>query len=943
MIKITDTTKISDIYEDEQQLMYGKYNIQKFVPNQSLSNITNTNINISQSNQFQRNNPANKIQGRHSSQSCSLNATIYAANTLFNELQMINNNKITKVKGLTYTIDNKQGNTIDFSSPTTALNGITRTSNNRIVWVGYFCPDKKGTYTFSAKNMDIWIGDYALRLYNDANKDISAYRTSYDYQVNDIDFSRKYIPIRMIYTGNDSQYNFTFSCSYNSTIISIENNFVTLYNGYNIYYTNQVFFSAVKNDYTGSDNNFDFYIYGKSIDLDGKTVSLDNTQIINDSTSMTQQMGLIKYTYYSDNYKTINIAKGDPKTNRIILTDPLNKNFLLSDKNSLFSYDQRVNFNTYPSSFPLNPTTEDDDINGTRDECKNSCSGNASCKGYYYSTDKDQFSYCTTVDNQKNLTYLPQQPNSNLISSTLYTKNPSIVSTENKNTSFKVVDNLPGYTTAIMPYESYDDNSIPSNTNIAILNNAKKQISNQLKREGLEDRIGNPVPLNSNKHKQIINSDTNSNVNHLGQTYFDTTMNPGLPADRTKSLIFRYPLNSTSMKTNISSYNSIKSSAIIPTSTVPLKNGSTVMKCKTNENIKLPDFQISNKYLTNSKAVSMSLDFNLNITTQNTLQKWDLFNYSGSNTWLRIFVTGAYNNYTLFCDVKSINDTVGRVFQCSFSQYCAINKWNHILAVFTPDNKFKILLNNKQAIGNDLVFPIFTAFNNNVIGSNSILYLGEWGWKWYPQWKWQYIRYRWGWWSWWYGRWVWSGDWNFTPYPSGFTDNCLFSEFRIYNEDITKNSAIIIPHIENFSNMNINTMQSSLFEGFDDPYLIDVSNTIHPKMDLLKQTTDWNSQYTTTLNKQTIDLSNHLYDYYKLQKIQTERQNNNDKINPNVKNGITYKIDVTGNIVPINDNPTMDVIQDDLNQIILQQNTLYITGTLACATLIIAAIVIGRK
>ena len=40
---------------------------------------------------------------------------------------------------------------------------------------------------------------------------------------------------------------------------------------------------------------------------------------------------------------------------------------------------------------------------------------------------------------------------------------------------------------------------------------------------------------------------------------------------------------------------------------------------------------------------------------------------------------------------------------------------------------------------------------------------------------------------------------------------------------------------------------------------------------------------------------------------------------------------------------TLDVANDDIQQILLHQNTMYITGTIACATLIISAIFFARN
>ena len=136
---------------------------------------------------------------------------------------------------------------------------------------------------------------------------------------------------------------------------------------------------------------------------------------------------------------------------------------------------------------------------------------------------------------------------------------------------------------------------------------------------------------------------------------------------------------------------------------------------------------------------------------------------------------------------------------------------------------------------------------------------------------------------------------------------------------------------------------SSVKEGFNETPMSDVYSTINNKMSTLQNETNINSFYTTRLNSNFLDVSNHLTNYYSLRQKQTDKQNANDASNPQSKNGITFKIDATGNVSPSTTNPTAEVVQDDLNQIILQHNTIYITGTLACATLLIAAILVGSK
>jgi hypothetical protein len=43
------------------------------------------------------------------------------------------------------------------------------------------------------------------------------------------------------------------------------------------------------------------------------------------------------------------------------------------------------------------------------------------------------------------------------------------------------------------------------------------------------------------------------------------------------------------------------------------------------------------------------------------------------------------------------------------------------------------------------------------------------------------------------------------------------------------------------------------------------------------------------------------------------------------------------------DEDTLDVIEDDINELLLQENTMYISGTIACATLLVAALFVSSS
>lgn len=40
---------------------------------------------------------------------------------------------------------------------------------------------------------------------------------------------------------------------------------------------------------------------------------------------------------------------------------------------------------------------------------------------------------------------------------------------------------------------------------------------------------------------------------------------------------------------------------------------------------------------------------------------------------------------------------------------------------------------------------------------------------------------------------------------------------------------------------------------------------------------------------------------------------------------------------------TLDVIEDDINEMLIQENTMYISGTIACATLLVAALFVSSS
>ena len=207
------------------------------------------------------------------------------------------------------------------------------------------------------------------------------------------------------------------------------------------------------------------------------------------------------------------------------------------------------------------------------------------------------------------------------------------------------------------------------------------------------------------------------------------------------------------------------------------------------------------------------------------------------------------------------------------------------------------------------------------------------------------------------------------PKPPHYNDSILFYDFRLYNVDISvpdnKGKSImstisITPGLESFSNININQDMQSF--SFDSPsYSIiegatNITDTVPSEMgpNAKPNITQANtsllnySSYLNNIASKQNDLSQNITNY----------NNTRSRVyTPEISNGTTgvvYSFDSNGNIIPNTmdstgkivagkNSTTRDVIKNDLDTLIVQQNTVYITGTIACATLLIAAIMIGSK
>ena len=114
------------------------------------------------------------------------------------------------------------------------------------------------------------------------------------------------------------------------------------------------------------------------------------------------------------------------------------------------------------------------------------------------------------------------------------------------------------------------------------------------------------------------------------------------------------------------------------------------------------------------------------------------------------------------------------------------------------------------------------------------------------------------------------------------------------------------------------------FEGFD----INTRYNVIPNIDEIK---DINTQFSNNY----VDISNNL----------TKYDSNRKALKSN--NGLYHYDDKISSIDLINHKDKnadiYSVVNADINELQLHQNSIYITGIIACATLLITALLIGRK
>ena len=1021
-------------------------NINKYIPNQSSVGSKSTKVSITRNNPIVR--TSFTVPGLHSAESCALNAGIYAANTAYSDNRLIRNSKqITAKDGLAFKIYNKNnliqdGISTSFADFNSAFPGLESVNYTTINWVGYFYVTTLDPCNFVGRNISMWIGDYAFRLYNNSNTNLSKKNTKYTYNPQKIN---TYIPIRLQYTNNGSN-DFTFSCKQNISKPTFS--FVTLYKGCDVYYTNQVLYSIVKNRSTparlkNSNNYFDCTIYGKnhngSIILPPNKINSDSKKPFTDKKINTNITGnpSIPFTYHNENQMALNISTANSKMGRIYKDDSMTA---LSDKDPIFNYSgsKYITYNKYENTYPLS----NNGINRSNlQSCMTNCTNNNRCKGFYHGKDIYNNSTCNTITNVNNITYLPQQPNqTKYTSSTLYTKNPKA-----NNSTIDICFNVVNY---IEPFYS------------TIV-------------EGVEDRIPiismNPTPpsyIGSTTQSQIITQDPIKDPAQIAaRAAAIKKLNFNISTPNQNPLLLHYKLDSSKNTNGVTTKG--YDSKYISTSplTSKINNGMSVSKSTYKNSIQIPSFKNLLPSLITSdrllKPISLSIHFKPQIVTKKAHQIWRIFDFNGKDTFFQLYIICDKGKVTtLYCKSKVQGAPQDQDVAIDLHNMCSMNSWNNIIVVFHP-SKLKLFLNKKELkFGErDIFLPHFDEFTNNSIGSNIITKEGFQDGR--PVEVWEKDRMvgvseakaaikkaR-------------SRDINnhyarlrqiliqrqekmqddakkaaknmpkinmpkinvpkinvngyieeandFTrkirallknvankalnemksfekaianffknlfkklvrPKPPHYNDSVLFYDFRLYNVDISveksngksiMSTISIIPGLESFSNININQdMQSfsfdsspsySLIEGLDN---IDQSalTKMGPNAEAnIREANRLLPNYSTNLNriisKQT-DLSQNITNY------NTTRDTYygvGSEISKGEK-GVVYSFDANGNVIPNTINSsgnivpstssTRDVIKNDLDTLIVQQNTVYITGTIACATLLIAAIMIGSK
>ena len=971
-------TTIGTALVQENQSGNLSYTINRFLPSYEIINSEKTNITINNKLVNKQLGKHIDIPGQHSIDTCALNISKYTSNTAFIENKHLSNNTIKPRQGLDFVLLNKKnkaitrGITTDFSSPEKALVKIQMDKNVRkIVWLGYIYAKNVTNVSITSSNLHIWIGENAFRLYNNNNTTIASNNTNANITLN----ANTYTPIRIIYEITDIN-KINFNITFSNSDISL----VRLYIGKKPYYRPQTFYSLIKNDKTTDNNNFTCRIFG-SLKKDKKNnityitnpKKLPVTPISVDTSSykpqsMSSKNLSVNYTYSKDLSHNINILKADDKINKTIITNSSNNTsyYTLNNNRKLFKYNSN-NFSEYQNTFPINMKKAQEK---SKTNCQIDCSNNRSCQGFYSISLNNGKNICQPLTDQNSITFLPQQKTFINASSNLFIKHPTVNKSDRVDVTYNNITDQNGYTSNKMSFSPYNKNELMNEMwQKSRVNN--KTVSNTLSvalklpfstlGQVVEGNTGITTPASFPESDQISrigttpkssNFMTNSQMT-IGDKYDIpskntsssnkqniTVMTTPPPPPPTPLLLF-FPLENTT-ESNQSSYKDIVAN-ISTNGTKWQDNKKTVIKCGINQMITFPSFDLFtkgknnqlSKYI-NDKDISFSIQFKSGFVENSINQTWDIFNFANKKTSFRLYVDCSNSIIQNLC--LSINNMKTPIKQSI--KNIIKDQWNNIVVIYTKNN-VTIYLNEQSVINYKIATEKITSFTNNKIGNNNLTEIKKESGKTcakYGSGKNKNVCSRW--------------SLTYTRYTP--RDAFYFSNFKLYNIDVTKDNTILQSinkeGFETLSSININNpmgIQYSILEGFNeksDIYnvnLKDAANIISRNMNDISNSSVINDQKNSTIQLNRSLLSQNITHLNSNIQWQTDQMNTTG-LNNNT-GGVIWEIDPNGRVVAKNPNLTRDIIKQDLDKLIIQQNTVYITGTIACASLLIAAIMIGSK
>jgi len=955
------------------------------------------------------------LPGKHTSETCALNASIYDSNTKFQEKIDITNKVLTQKSGFHYIISY----TKKYANETgmTKNPGIIETNNieteklnfiNKITWVGYFQPISSGTYTFDAKNVTVYIGASAFHITSKSEKVTTQYTVS---NVNDAS-----IPIRIIYKHNPKNKNTDYSLKITKDGSSIlRDEIFSLFKGCNFHYRSPVLYylegnTGAKDGTQLKDENLTCKILGQLDRKNERNPSIINTPFIANSgvpikqevksRNIFKKIGrfLGKKTYKTigytvlptnklipkkklalenkintdgieyTNHKThvaLNNATGNPLIGQYSITNNnTNESQFIPSNNKVLNYNSTNYIKTMGNTFPNTgqPYGDPTRIKLTSTETIGSCLDNMKNKetrqnGFHMFEDKNG-KYCIS-NGSAPLTYLPAQT-SQFNKSNAYTTMPKITQSDfSNNITINTIVNRDPKNMENISFSStsiYNKTKFPDPNETTILKNNNKttadKISSSNKQsfttiEGLGTGIIGVSTVNTTPNTTIsINNDN-------ADTLKDTEININSPAydelSSTDITILHHALEKNS-DTDKSIY-AQRTKAIV-------KRLLSISKNNNKQNVAVVKWKDSIKFtgeiprafenIRLESIISLETSVNMNLVSSKVTCKFQVFNLS-SPTQHIIVTLESYNKVIKVVTVSIKNTTIDISgnkrntpntfnFSAPVPPCCSKNKsWIDVVCIINPKtNNLIVKLNGKKTIDKkiDKGKLIMRDFNKITLGSNTIkegsglsntdkgligggaaalLLLGPIGWA--------------------------------ATIGVGIAAAILKTKKKRYRDTILLTDfkvKILANAPETFSNINnIDPMVSSYSfmkesftnykEGMTDAQI----NNFKQQVDRYNSLNASYQKKLDTINENSSAASTN-WSIYKDNLTKQSIYNDNN-------GGVLFKKDDNGQIVPRVTNYTAEIVKHDLNELIIQQNTIYVTGTIACATLLIAAIMIGSK